>query len=65
MTKLVPIVALVPEDTLSALDLAVQSYGPPSPALESVMDKNGWTVEAIIAGTFISFCLRDAGVVPR
>jgi hypothetical protein len=58
--KLTPIVALVPEETLASLDAYVLKYGEPTPLMQAAMDRNGWTVDAIIAGSMITFSLRAA-----
>ena len=62
MTRLIPIVALVTEDTLHALNDAVSAYGPVGDVMQETMNRNGWTIDAIVAGSFIKFCLIDHGV---
>jgi len=64
VTKLIPIVALVPEETLAALDATVAAHGAPAEMLQATMQRNGWTIDAIIAGSLITFSLRDAGAIP-
>ena len=60
MTKLIPIVALVPEDTFHALNDLLSGYPQPSALMAETMQSNGWTLDAIVAGTLITFSIRDA-----
>jgi len=50
--KLIPIIALVTEETLEALTADV-AEAPPCDDLRPLMEANGWTVEAITAGYII------------
>ena len=54
---MIPIVAIVDEDCFHALNDHISSVDEPSPLLESVMKRNGWTHEGLVAGAVIKGCL--------
>lgn len=53
---MLPIVAVVDEDTFHALNGHISTVEEPTPLLQAVMDRNGWTLDAIVAGA----CLKAA-----
>lgn len=58
--RMIPIVAVVSEDTFHALN-DLMSKMPPVPAgMLAVMGRNGWTHDAMVAGS----CIADALGVP-
>ena len=56
MTKMIPIVAVVDEDCFHALSDHISSVEQPTPLLQAVMTRNGWTLDALVAGA----CLKGA-----
>ena len=56
--KIIPIVALVSEDVVAEIDRLAASFEP-SPELRSIMDRNGWTAEALIAGKTLIMALME------
>jgi hypothetical protein len=59
--RMIPIVAVVSEDTFHALN-DLMSGMPPVPAgMRAVMERNGWTHDAMVAGS----CIADALGVPN
>jgi len=55
-------VALVTEDQFHRFNDLLSSQPPPEPGpmFQQVMDANGWTVEQIVAGTFLAYGLETS-----
>lgn len=57
---MIPIVAVVTEDTFHAINDHSTTVDVP-PAWREVMERNGWTTEMLVAGTLIKQMLEVPG----
>ena len=57
--KYIPIVAVVSETTYNALHEHVDNTPPPTAEWLAVMQRNGWTIESIVAGVVIGQVFED------
>ena len=51
--KYIPIVAVVSEDVFHALNDHISSTPEPTPEWQAVMQRNGWTIDSIVAGVVL------------
>jgi hypothetical protein len=54
---MIPIVVILSENALEALNELVTNCPPPPEAWQIVMHRNGWTEHAVIAGDLIAYQL--------
>jgi len=56
---MIPIIAVVTEDAFHALNDLASSTPDPPPDLAAVMERNGWTLNAVLAGGLIGRALAS------
>jgi hypothetical protein len=61
VVRFIPIIAVVSEDTFHALNGHISGQPNPPAALQDVMTRNGWTIDAMCAGAILKAAL-DNGV---
>ena len=59
--RFVPIVAVISETDLARLRAPLVEPPPTPEVVQALMDRNGWTHEAMAAGVLISIALDMAG----
>ena len=55
--RMLPIIAVVDEDTFHALDDHISGQPQVSPAMQAIMDRNGWSIDAMCAGAVLKAAL--------